>query len=253
MVQAGGTEILWERDGHAFIWLGTGDPEVEKGVPSHQYLVRDGSTAVLLDPGGYHAFERVLQNVERHAPRETIEELYLFLSHQDPDVCTSLISWLEVRPDAKVVVSALWERFLLHLAVPVVPDTVALADAGGQIQLPSGAPLEIIPAHYLHSPGNFTVYDPTSRILFSGDIGAALVPPDRWALFVEDFDEHARRMLGFHQRYMSSNKALRRWVLRVQGLKVDLVCPQHGSILRGDDVARFFDWLARLDVGVDCG
>jgi len=27
------------------------------------------------------------------------------------------------------------------------------------------------------------------------------------------------------------------------------LCPQHGAIYRGKDVARFIDWFARLEVG----
>jgi len=30
-----------------------------------------------------------------------------------------------------------------------------------------------LPAHFLHSVGNFQFYDPISRILFSGDLGAS--------------------------------------------------------------------------------
>ncbi len=40
-----------------------------------------------------------------------------------------------------------------------------------------GEKLEIIPAHYLHASANFHVYDPEAKILFSGDVGAALLPP----------------------------------------------------------------------------
>ncbi len=251
MSQIRETQVLWQQGNSGFVWLGAGDPAVERGIASQQYLVFDGDSATVLDPGGYHVFDRVFDNVSRFVQVDRVRELSLFLSHQDPDVCASLISWLEARPNAQVIVSALWDRFLEHLAVPVVPRTRLLADEGDTLALPSGGKLVFVPAHYLHSPGNFSVYHDRSRILFSGDIGAAVVPGDRWRLFVDDFAEHTRYMEGFHRRYMSSNRALRRWVERVRALPIDMICPQHGSILRGDQVPRFFDWLLTLDVGVD--
>jgi flavorubredoxin len=251
MSQVEQSEILWREGDNVFAWLGAGDAEVEKGIASNQYVVLDGASAMLLDPGGYHVFERVLDNLVELMPIEAMTELNLFLSHQDPDVCASLVSWLEIRPSARVVVSKLWERFLLHFAVPVIPQLLLVPDEGAELPLPSGAAMRFIPAHYLHSPGNFSAYDTRSRILFSGDIGAAVYPPGRSRLFVEDFEEHTGHMFGFHQRYMSSNKALRRWVERVRPLDIHMICPQHGPILRGADVGRFLDWLLRIDVGVD--
>lgn len=253
MAQVRKTEAVWEDGASAFVWLGAGDPEVERGIPSHQYLIVDRDWATVLDPGGFHVAERVLENVGRFCSIREVRELNLFLSHQDPDVCASLVAWLEARPDAVVVVSALWERFLEHFAVPTVPRTNLLADEGGTLALPSGGKLTFVPAHYLHSPGNFTVHLDRARILFSGDIGAAVVPAERWRLYVNDFEEHTTYMEGFHKRYMGSNVAVRRWLERVRDLEIDTLCPQHGSILRGDDVQRFFDWLERLDVGVDAG
>lgn len=38
-----------------------------------------------------------------------------------------------------------------------------------------GKKLKIIPAHYLHASANH-VYDPEAKVLFCGDVGAALLP-----------------------------------------------------------------------------
>jgi len=90
--------------------------------------------------------------------------------------------------------------------------------------------IRAVPAHYLHSPGNFAFYDEKSGILFSTDIGAAAFPEGEWYLFVENFDEHAKYMEGFHKRYMSSTKALKAWVRSVRKLKPRIIAPQHGAI-----------------------
>ncbi len=163
-----------------------------EGDPSNQYLIVDGDDGYLLDPGGYHVYARAFESALAHVKPNQIEGI--FLSHQDPDTCVSLVSWLEVAPTATVYVSSLWERFIPHLALPVDPVLQPLPDHGGSLKLPSGSELKFIPAHFVHSPGNFMVYDEKSKILFSGDAGAAVAAATANHLFVEDFDAHVERM-----------------------------------------------------------
>ncbi|WP_348393518.1 MBL fold metallo-hydrolase, partial [Streptococcus pneumoniae] len=51
---------------------------------------------------------------------------------------------------------------------------IELPDRGQVIQL-GESKLVIVPAHFLHSVGNFQFYDPVAKILFSGDMGASIV------------------------------------------------------------------------------
>lgn len=243
------SQVIWQDKEHQFIWLGMGDPDKEKGIGSNQYMVVDREEAYILDPGGYHVFDRVFNNVLKFVPLDRIKGL--FLSHQDPDICASLISWLEARPNVQVIISGLWTRFISHLALPVDPKLYSLPDEGGEITLPSGGSLRFIPAHFLHSCGNFHVYDSRSRTLFTGDLGAAIIPDKEWTLFVGDFDKHIPMMEGFHRRYMSSTRALRAYLDRLQGLEIDYICPQHGAIFQKNNAKRFLEWLSGLEVGVD--
>ena len=126
---------------------------------------------------------------------------------------------------------------------------VAIPDEGATISL-SGLQLQAVPAHYLHSSGNLHLYDRAAKILFSGDVGAALLPADQQELFVTDFSRHIRHAEGFHKRWMGSNEAKRSWCERVSQLSVDMLCPQHGAIYQGEDVQRFINWFDGLQVGV---
>jgi flavorubredoxin len=87
--------------------------------------------------------------------------------------------------------------------------------------------------------------------LFSGDIGAAVFPAGKEALFVENFDEHLQYIEGFHRRYMASGKATAKWVKQVAALNPKMIAPQHGAVYRDAAVARFLDWFAKLECGVD--
>jgi flavorubredoxin len=124
-------------------------------------------------------------------------------------------------------------------------------DRGGEIRLATGDTLALIPAHFLHSEGNFTVWDRRSRIAFSGDIGAAVFGSSGPYLFVEDFQKHRSLMEGFHRRYMNGQKACEKWVDLVRRLEPNMIAPQHGAIFQGGDVGLFLGWLAGLRCGLD--
>jgi flavorubredoxin len=143
-------------------------------------------------------------------------------------------------------------RFAPHFGIDVedLRRIVPVDDRGTRINIPTGY-LELIPAHFLHSVGNFSVYDPQSKILFSGDIGASVMPEDSFYFEVKDFRSHIRYMEGFHRRYMKSQVATRKWVSMVRRLKVDIIAPQHGAIMRGKVAEEFLSWLENLRCGVD--
>ena len=48
------------------------------------------------------------------------------------------------------------------------------SDDSNSLPLGSSRDLRSVPAHYCHSSGNLHVWDPRAKILFSGDMGAAL-------------------------------------------------------------------------------
>jgi Uncharacterized flavoproteins len=101
----------------------------------------------------------------------------------------------------------------------------------------------------MHSPGNFQVYDPVSKILYSGDLGASLGQNYQ---FVNNFEEHIKYMEGFHRRYIPSGKALRLWARMVRQLDIETIAPQHGAIFKGKEmVSRFIEWVSSLETGLD--
>ncbi len=222
------------------------------GVQANQFLIIHGEHEALLDPGGDLTFTALSMEISKHIELRKLD--YLIASHQDPDIIASLASWVS-RTDAKIVCSRLWSRFMPHLlpgymGKQVESRCVALPDQGGDIPMGDSV-IKALPAHFLHSVGNFQFYDPVSRILFSGDMGASIVPegPEHP---VEDFEKHVPYMLGFHQRYMCSNKVCRLWANMVRELDVEMIVPQHGRSFRGKEmVNRFLDWISGLECGVD--
>lgn len=230
--------------GYQWIVFGRDPEKADNLIDTNQYLIRTSNRCLLLDPGGTELFSPMLAGALHYAPVEEITDL--FASHQDPDIISSLGLWDQALPNARLHAPAIWEGFLRHFGCEKI-EYVPIEDAGGTIDL-GAVELELIPAHYLHSSGNFNVYDPNSKILMSGDIGAALESADA-PMFVEDFSEHVEKMRFFHQRWMPSNRAKNDWIKRVRKLDIDMMAPQHGRIFRGDAVERFLDWFEALSVG----
>jgi flavorubredoxin len=186
----------------------------------------------------------------RYMPPKSLQ--YVFASHADPDVIASLPRWLSAS-DTTLLISRIWARFVPHFCPNgrIGGRLLEIPDRGGRVRL-GGNDLWIVPAHFLHAEGNFQVYDPVSKILFSGDVGASLVPAARASKPVTDFDAHVPSMAAFHRRYMSSRKACGLWARMARTLDIEMIVPQHGAPIRGKPaVARFVDWIAGLECGID--
>ncbi len=237
---------LFENGDHSWRVLAR-DPALPSHlVDTNEYLISSRGSALLTDPGGQEVFPSVFSALSAAADPRTLT--HIFASHQDPDVISSLALWLSFKPDLKCYTSWLWNTFIPHFG-GTAETFISVPDHGATIELGS-RPLQIVPAHYLHSSGNIHLYDPGAKLYFSGDVGAALLPPDANELFVTNFERHIRFAEGFHRRWMGSREARDAWCARVSRLEIDMLCPQHGAIYRGRDVQRFINWFSELEVGV---
>ena len=224
----------------------------DDGVQANQFLVIDGEQSALIDPGGALLYTPVSMAVAQYVPLRQLT--YIVASHQDPDVIGSADRWM-MYTSARVVCSRLWGRFVPH-SVPHYVDTggqdrfVLIPDEG--MELPLGdSSLICVPAHFLHSVGNFQFYDPVSRILFSGDLGASMVDRCEPVSTRAAFADHIATMEGFHRRYMAGNRACQAWARRVRKLDIDQIVPQHGAPIKGEAIGAFIDWIEQLKCGLD--
>lgn len=240
------TRTIYEDGGHKWVAIVRDPNRPNHIIDTNEYLISNGELGILLDPGGAEVFPAVFSALSTEFDPSRLSAV--FASHQDPDICSSLALWLEFNPQMRCYVSWLWGSFIPHFG-GTAETFIAMPDEGMDIPL-GGLSLQAVPAHYLHSSGNFHLYDKKAKILFSGDVGAALLPAEATDLYVENFDAHIRHAEGFHRRWMGSNEAKRRWCERVSQLEIDMLCPQHGAIYRGADVQRFINWFDELQVGI---
>lgn len=218
-------------------------------VQANQVVIHDHGRTAMLDPGGNLLFPQLLSEMQRLLDGHDLD--YVIASHQDPDVVSALEAWLGATK-CRIVLPELWERFLPHaVSIPLDPSRlIGIPDEGARLPL-GESELIALPAHFLHSEGNFSFYDPVSKILFSGDIGAN-ISVKHLDMPVKQLSSIMPFMLGFHRRYMNSNRVCRYWADMVRELDVCAIVPQHGRCFQGEEVVgEFLDWFASLSCGVD--
>lgn len=237
---------LFSQGDHRWLAFTQDDHKPGSVVDTTQVVIVSGRNTMLLDPGGIEIFPSMMGALVHEVDMETVN--HIFLSHQDPDVGSALALWRQVtQPGIQIHLSALWISYVSHFDADA--KFAPIPDEGAELGL-GGVTLRFLPAHYMHSPGCFMVYDPVARGLFSGDIGAAILPdgPAR-DIWVTNFDDHLQYMAGFHRRILASREARDAWVEMVARLQVEFLVPQHGLALHGPDVQRFLDWLSTLGIG----
>ncbi len=225
------------------------------GVQSNQFIIIDNNEVAIIDPGGELTFSHLYMACREYCKRDDVA--YVFASHQDPDIVSSLSKWITLT-QAKIVVPDIWNRFIPHYtrAGKTAGRIVGIPDEG--LLFPLGqAKVAALPAHFLHAEGNFQFYDPVSKILFSGDMGANLIASDNTSIdvpiaTVAEFEAALPTMKGFHQRYMNSMVVTRYWANMVEELDLEWMIPQHGRPFKGKTVIKaFLQWISDLRCGID--
>jgi len=233
------------------------DDDEDHAVQANQFLIVSGQQGALIDPAGNMTYNALIMAMAQYFPARALK--YIFASHADPDIVASLNKWL-VTTDCQLVVSKLWARFVPHFCSTgnTSGRIIGVPDEGAWLPL-GRERIAAVPAHFLHAEGNFHFFDPHSRILFTGDLGASLVAPEEVnepISTVSDFVRHVSHMEGFHRRYMVSNKACRLWAGMVRPLvergEIAMFVPQHGRFMVGKTVLEaFLDWIETLVCGID--
>ncbi len=221
----------------------------EDSVQSNQFLIVNNGQAALLDPGGELTYSSLFMELNKVV--KATELTYVLASHQDPDIVASINRWIN-GTSCKLVCPEIWERFIPHFsrAGRMQDRIISIPDRGMNIPL-GNTVIKAIPAHFLHSEGNFQFYDPSSKVLFSGDMGANLTHSKLEEPF-GSIEEAIPTMQGFHQRYMNSNKVCSYWANMVRGMDVEWMVPQHGRSFKGKKMVNaFLDWIEKLPCGVD--
>lgn len=220
-------------------WVGTA--RNLNNLHCNAYLITDHGKGVLIDPGPASDYKLVAQKVRSIIPLEELE--YIVLLHQDPDVAGSTTSFEINGFQGKI--AAHWRTSLITAYYGINSPYYLVNEHDYELVFGENRRMSFIPAPYLHFPGAVMAYDHQNRILFSGDLFGAL--SSSWTLFAGP--DYREKMIPFHQEYMPGNEVLRPVMEMLLQHDINMICPQHGSIIR-EAVSEHITTLRTLECGL---
>ncbi len=237
-------------------WVGHRRP----GALSHanSYLRRFAASSgddtdfhLLIDPASSDDFHVVLSNI-RQVLGDVDDVDALLLNHQDPDMSASVARLLADHIPRAPVLCSDDTGELIHNYCDVDDDQlVGLEDYPDGLKLPTEAVVRPVATPFCHDRGATMLYDPETRVLFSGELFSGLTNPGNDELYADEDDWIGLR--AFHQMYMPSQSAVRRAIGRIRELDapVDVIAPRRGRLIVGEFVDLFVERLADLRMGID--
>ncbi|MCK5697521.1 MAG: diguanylate cyclase [Gammaproteobacteria bacterium] len=210
----------------------------------HAYLIKNGDESVLIDPGSMLEFEHLIAKAQTVVDLNDIK--YIVIHHQDPDLAASVpeIEKLIERDDLQIVthsrITVLVKHYLIQSPFYEVDKNEF------KLETKNGLRLDFITTPYCHSPGAFVSYEPTTKSLFSSDIFGGL--EESWHFYAqEDYFQYAKE---FHASYMPGKDIFNYSLRKIEQLDLNLIMPQHGSIIKKQYIAPLIADMKNLECGL---
>jgi len=203
-------------------------------IRSHIYLILDQNEAVLIDAHIGPMAEQVLEAIKEITPLSNLKKVILTHGHMDHIGACPLI---EEKTDASIAIHTAdaqyiqepWTQFLtlyqdLGITKQAYDDFISLAGGrgvkithplqDGDIIKVGSIELQIIHTPG-HSPGSICIYEPETKMMFTGD---ALIPSEWYSTTIGVFQDAAK--------YIQSLE-------RLSEMEIDTLCPGHEPLREG--------------------
>lgn len=234
-------------------WVGWRNPNslLQMNVYLRRFQKDKKSINFLIDPGSPLDFPHISKKIAKVIGNISKINLYS-LNHPDPDVAMNAVFVRNANPKAVCLTTEENWRLIAHYEIP--PESVKLIHTfkEGKAPLATGHVLHFIPSPFCHAKGAFMIYDPQTRVLFTGDLFGGISDAQRIFQFFAE-EEEWDGIRAFHQIYMPTKRALRYAIEKIRALYPPplIIAPQHGAILKGVILEQFMERLFNLDVGAD--
>lgn len=224
-------------------WVGFYDKSEQ--LHCNPYMIRNGQETILIDPGSVPDFPTVARKVFGLVPVETITTIVL--QHQDPDLCASVPIFEDLKEQYDIdVLSMAGTAYLIH-HYGIKGNLVRLEHGRSTRTTKGGRELQFIWTPYAHSFGAMMTYDPASGTLFTSDILGGL--GSTWALY---HDPGALdNMRAFMSLIMPSREIFRYSMETIRSVNAEIIAPQHGQIIRREQLDGIIQELWDLPCGMD--
>lgn len=224
-------------------WVGFYDEKA--AFHCNPYLLLDGDEAIVFDPGSVLDYPKVASKIFSVVDPQQIS--HIILHHQDPDLgaCVPLLEDLIPNKELKIVTHSRASVLICYYGVK--SEFYNVDKHQYSLDLKSGRKLKFLVTPFCHFPAAVVTYDEKEKLLFSGDVFGAISID--WNLFAKEGYES--QMKAFHVGYMASNKHLTAVMDKFKKLDLNMIFPQHGSIIKDQMIPRCIETLKRLNCGID--
>ena len=210
----------------------------------HVYLIEQGTESVLIDPGSMLTIEQTLKKVEQVIPLDHLK--YIICQHQDPDITASLPYLAKRIQSHKVQLVTHWrsQTLLKHYGLDF---PFWLIDRHNwQLELEDRT-LNFVFTPYAHFPGAFCTFDSNTQVMFSSDLFGGFT--ENPTLIAED-EAYFECLRPFHEHYIPSRDILQFALAQLRQYPIQMIAPQHGSIIPEHLIDFMFSQLQQLDCGL---
>lgn len=204
--------------------------KVPDGVSYNSYLVRGEKTAVI-DTTDDQTGTEWLENLRNALGGDRPD--YLVIEHLEPDHSSLISTFLELYPEATLVMSATAVRMLPNYLDPIPEGTsIMTAKEGDTLDL-GGLSLQFILAPMVHWPEVMMAYCPERKLIFSADAFGTFGALDT---LNGDWDSEARRY--YFNIVGKYGAQVQNTLKKLSRLDIRTICPLHGPILT-DNIDRY--------------
>jgi len=232
-------------------------------------LLIDSDQAVLIDGGNRPDFVVVMSKILQTGihPRQIVALIY---QHYDPDLCGSMLNFIDICENAnlKIISEQDNNNFIHYYIGKDKHHMIEQIDTMGYRLIFNGRELYFLKTPYAHSPGSFVSYDTKTKTLFSSDLFGSF--STKWGLFIElsescpiciDYNHCIKGkdycplpdIIDFHKKIMPTARSLKHAMNIIKPLDVNIIAPQHGSVIKNQqDINFLINFIASLEgVGID--
>lgn len=230
-------------------WVGANDRRlalfenihpIPRGVSYNAYLLRDEKT-VLFDTVDWSACRQLIENVEHLLEGRPLD--YLVINHMEPDHGASIEEILLRWPDVKIISTEKAFLFMHQFGFHTDSHECITVKEGDTFSF-GGHTVTFIAAPMVHWPEAMVTFDTTNGVLFAADAFGSFGALDGRLFndevnFDRDWIDDARRYYtNIVGKYGPQVAAL---LKKAAGLDIQMVCPLHGWVLRGETIGWFID------------
>ncbi|MGS0972353.1 MAG: response regulator [Candidatus Izemoplasmataceae bacterium] len=213
--------------------------ETHDKIHCNSYLIIEEDEAVLVEPGSMLDFDVILEEVKSLIDLNKIT--YVLLTHPDADLTSSMPMFERELGPYHIITE--WRTKEILAFYGVHAPYYHIREHNFILKLSTERTLYFYMTPFAHYAGAFVTYDSKSKALLSGDLFGGY--SKEWSLYAND--DYIESMAMYHENYMPSSDFIRPVMKELSTLNIEMICPQHGSIIQKDLVKKSIDFLYRLD------